>query len=103
MLVKPEMLCEFRFLVHERGDLYLPKLNLESLICACLSSFMLYEQGKTSCSLNMTSVISVIINDFSMCFQLILTWRLITFWKNCFKFAIYRLIYAQYGCEGNNK
>ena len=38
-----------------------------------------------------------------MCFQLILTWRMITFWQKCLKFAIYQLIYAQYDCKGNNK
>ena len=42
----------------------LPKLNLESLICACLSSFMLQEQERASCNLNMTSVIFFIVSYF---------------------------------------
>lgn len=64
MLVSPKCCVSFVFWFTSAVIYILPKLNLESLICACLSSFMLYEQGKTSCSLNMTSVIFFIFSYF---------------------------------------
>lgn len=64
MLVRPICWVSYVFWFTSAVIYILPKLNLESLICACLSSFMLYEQGKTGCNLNMTSVIFFIFSYF---------------------------------------
>lgn len=64
MLVSPICWVSYVFWFTSVVIYILPKLNLESLICACLSSFMLYEQGKTGCNLNMTSVIFFIFSYF---------------------------------------